>query len=334
MRFPPLKKLAGLISLVIVCSLFSLSDLRAQATGSTAAAPSSGTSTSADSSGASTQYLQKIEENTRGVLDRLNNIPTYLGDLGVLIRAWVTADDSDTTANLQANFTELSTLLNNQAAGQDTLLVKTNTDLLNNDVGSVYNANNDANNAIIINNKNLPYANDLVYSTLIGKPYFSSDPRKRSGGSSTIDPPYNYIRNASGINLYHPFPATNWQGSTDDLSRYQNYYNIVMAAESFGAYVLSRQYADAGQMNTLQTKLITQASDPSKWFAQVASENIGFVLRQILLYESQMFIMLTQLVQTQREAVTAQIMTNTILIGNNQLSEGLMISNAKLGTPQ
>jgi hypothetical protein len=246
-------------------------------------------------------------------------------------------DKSPSTGTMQKNFTDVGNLITKNIDIKTDLQLQLNADLLNNDGNNVFNTNTKGNSSppSIANPTNLWYANDLVYSTLLGKPYYLQDPRLNQGQPpvTKIDSPYNYIKNASGLNIYHQIPGTNWRGSVGAVGRYQAYYNTVTAVESFNSYVLSQQYADGNLFNDYQKQLIAQATsstDPSKdWFAQIASENIGYVLRQILMYESQTFVLLTQMLQLQKQAVTAQAMTNTLLIAVNQSNENLMVSNAK-----
>lgn len=281
--------------------------------------------------GASEGYLKQIAENTRGTLEQLNNLPTYFNGLGVLIKAWLDPDTSDTTAAMQSSFSQLGKLFSEQNSNQQTLLVKLNSDLLNNSQSGAFNMSFNVPSPMLSPAAlaaAIPYANDLVYSTLLNKPFIPKDPREK-GKSGSVDMAYNYIRNASGINFYHPAPGGNWTGSDAAQSRYQNYYNTVMAAESFNSYILSQQYVDRGQLSELQQQLITQATDSKTWFAVVASENIGFVLRQILMYESQMFVLLAKIFETQKQGVAAQTMTNSLLIAANQLNENMLVSNAQ-----
>ena len=248
---------------------------------------------------ATENYLRAIRDNTNNILKRVNNLPTYLTALSEFMIAWMSPDDSDTTASIQANFTQLGNLLIQSATTQNTLQAQLNTDLLANTTKAT-----------------LPSANDLVYSSILGSPFYTPDHRGKG-----VVPQYNYIKNAAGINMTHMLPAPGWHGPLDAQKRYMNYYNSVMAVQSYGGYILSSLYADGNQFNTLQSTLITQASDPQNWFAQVASENIGWVLRQILMYQSQSFVLLSQLVQTQKQMVAAEVMNNTATIasGNNEI---------------
>src|SRR3990167_5604512 len=53
-------------------------------------------------------YLAAIAEYTYGTLKAVNNLPTYLNSLTALAMGWLSPDESDATANLQANFSTLT----------------------------------------------------------------------------------------------------------------------------------------------------------------------------------------------------------------------------------
>ncbi|MBV9575049.1 MAG: hypothetical protein JO149_00300 [Gammaproteobacteria bacterium] len=294
MRLHYLKKFFILLGAASLVSLVSMSNVKA------------------DTTPPNPDYLALIEQHTNNILQRVNDLPTYLQNLAQMAIAFTTPDTSDTTAKIQGNFTQLGNLLNQNLTTQITMQQQLNADLLGPNTTRT----------------TMPYANDLIYSTVLGQPFFPTDPRNPPGKTPTTNPIYNYIKNSSGIGISHLQPST-WNGPLLEQQKYQNYYNTVMAIESFNAFVLSNQYADGGQLNNLQQTLIAQATDPQNWLGQVASENIGFVLRQILLYQSQMFVLLTQLVQTEKQIATAAVMTNSLLILNNQQNENMLITKAQ-----
>lgn len=277
----------------------------------------------------SDDYLKIIAQNTTDMLSKLDKIPELINGLSEMVLAWITpmtSDNSPPLQNMQTSITQLGDLIVQGQTKQQSMLMPTNFDLLNNDGTNVYNSNNGtANTAQSMSNLN--YANDLTYSTMLGMPVFARDPRNKAG-AQPVNSAYNYIKNAAGLNIYHPIPNPSWKEGKSK-KRYQNYFNTVMAVESFDSYILSNQLADGNQLNELQKTLVNQASDPSAWIAQVASEKIGFVLRQILLYQSQLFILMTQMVQSEKQMVTAQAMTNSLLIAINQINENTMIANAQ-----
>jgi len=310
MRFNEVKKVFVLLGVVVMVSISSITPLRAQTASNDIAA-----------------ILNQI-------LARVNTLPASLVKLGAFIDAWMNPDTSTPTTTMQQSFTQLGNLLTQDMNTQASLQSSLNASLLNNDGSNVYNSNQTGSTASISQNPasttNLQYANDLVYSSLLDTPFFPKDPRAGGspGANKKIDSSLNYILNASGLNIYHIRPA-GFTGTPASQIRYQGFYNTIMAATSFNGYVLSNVYADKNQFTTLQQTLIQQATDPTKWFAQVSSESIGFVLRQLLLYQSQVFVLLTQMLQLQKQMITAQAMNTAVLIAVNQTNENMMASNAK-----
>ena len=293
MRLSHIKKFILLLGAASTISFFSITNSHAQ--------------------GAVEVLLQQIAQNTYNILQNVNNLPAYLATSGQLILAWLSPDNSSATASLQQSFSQLGLVLNQDLQAQLSLQPQLNATLLGPSA----------------NKTNLYYANDLVYSTLLGEPVFSPDPRSQANKNAKVNAVFNYIKNASAINIQHMIPVPSWQGTQENQTIYQNYYDTVLTISSFNGYALSNLYSQGNQLNTLQTSLISQATNSKTWFAQVASENIGIVLRQILLFESQTFVLLSQLVQTQQQLLTAQVMTNTLLISANQPAEDLMVSRAR-----
>jgi len=312
MRFMNIKKIAILCTAASIVSLTYIPSVIAQ--------------------GDASVYLQQIADNTKKTAANLENIPTFLQNIGRFIDAWMNPDDSDATITMQKNFTELGNLFTSTVDKQKALQASLNSSLLNNEKGrNVFKVNSgDPITLGIATKTTLAYANDLVYSTLLNNPFFPDDSRK----AKKVDPALNYIKNASGMNIYHVLPEGSWQGKEEAQIRYQSFFNVVNAVESFNSYVLSNQYEERNQFNDAQTKLIAQASDPTTWFTKVGSENIGFVLRQLLIYQSQIFILLTESLKLQKQMVTAQVMTNTLLIATNQTNENMMLSYAMGERPQ
>lgn len=314
MRFNEVKKILVLMVVAITISISCIFPLRAQTASNNIAA-----------------ILNQI-------LQRVNNLPASLVSLGAFMSAWMDPDTSPPTSAMQQSFTQLGSLITQNSTTQDSLQTSLNAKLLNNDGSNVYNANNTGGMASISKDPATPtslkYANDLVYSSLLDAPFFAKDPRagEAPGENKKIDSSLNYILNAGGLNLYHKRPGGG-QGSAESKTRYQGFYNTIMAATSFNGYVLSNVYADKSQFTTLQQALIKQATDPKDWFAQVSSENIGFVLRQLLLYQSQIFVLLTQSLQLQKQMVAAQAMNTSVLIAVNQLNENTMASSARGENP-
>jgi hypothetical protein len=276
--------------------------------------------------------LAQIAANTAGILTNVNNLPNYMQSLGNYIISWMTNDTSSTTQQMQGSFANIGGAIVQDSTTQTALQAQlTATQFSPPPPASPLtpaNLSAPANSPNSILNS-LPNINDLAFATMLGKPPSPKAP-------NVAKSPYNYIVNASGITLPHAMPGMNWQGTLTNQIKYRNYYNTLMSIESFNAYVLSSQYAEAQSGNALttaQNTLVSQASS-STWIAQIATEELGKVLRQILMFESQSYVLLTQLVQTQKQMLAAQVMTNSILIASLQNTESLLVSNAQGIPPQ
>jgi len=263
---------------------------------------SSGLAGSSPNPSASETYLQQILAN-------VNNLPIYLTQLTVMALSWLAPDNSNTTAALQNSFT---TLFNQKLQNVQTQLASQQK-FLSDFLGNPTSQTN-------------PNANDITYPTLLNQPYFNPDPR------SNVDPAYNYTQYAAGLNMRHSKPLPNWVPDKQHpgIAMYTNYYNTTSAVQTYNGYILSELYADAQNKNLpkqTQDSLIQQASN-SQWFTQIASENLGIVLRQILLYNSQTYVLLAQLLETQKKLLASQVMNNALLIAVNLEAENRIYSKA------
>lgn len=253
---------------------------------------------------ASDSYLYYIMQYTYGTLQSLNDISAKL----------FKQDDSDATSQLQSNFASLGNTIVQNYNMQNSYQAQLTADLFGQDI-KTFGGDKPAVLNVIGN------INDLAYSTMLGLPPVPKAPSL----------PLNYIKNAGGLTLVHTIPNPNWQGTDEDVKRYQNYYNTIMAVESFNGYVLSNQYAEYQNGNTFtttQNNLISQASN-SDWISKIATEDLGIVLRQLLMFESQNYVLTTQLLQTQKQLLAAQVMTNALTIMTQQNAEDLLVSNAQ-----
>ncbi|RDI41684.1 hypothetical protein [Aquicella lusitana] len=309
-----LKKMAALIVSAIAISIFCFAPIRAQedTTTTTPDAPAEGQT--------SEYYLSLIAQYTYLILGKINgDISTYLKNISDMAVSWNTQDNSTESSQLQQTLTSYGNSITTVSQAQTALQTQILTDLFGPTVTS----------------ENLNYANDLVYQSLYGVRRFDPDPRRKPDGSpANVDSAYNYIKTASGFNIRHPLPPLGGP-DPDAISRYFANYSTVMAAESFNSYVLSGLYEESrngGPLNQLQTSLVQQATQ-SSWFTAIGGENLGIVLRQILMFESQAYVLMTQLLQTQKQQLAAQTLTNTLLILNNEDKEKQLYSKAT-GTRQ
>lgn len=255
----------------------------------------------------SQNYLKQIQDYTRQILEKLNNSPLQINEF---IQSWLAKDKSDFTKSAQTDFATLGNQINQAQAAQydNHYMSRLNQSLLY--------QNNKAPDS-----KAIPYANDLVYSSLFNIPIIP-EPRK------SVDSPYNYLGNLSGIFIPHKIPNLNWskQNNEDNsIEKYFSYYSTVIAAESFDASVLARLYAsdkNPQESEKLKTRmnLVKKASDPN-WFTQIANQELGIVLRQMLLFQAQTYVLLTDLLDTQKQILTAQVIQNSLQIQNGQQTE-------------
>lgn len=277
-------------------------------------------------------YLYWIMVYTNGILQQVNNLPNYLSGLGQYIISWMTQDNSSSTTTMQQTFATIGSQLANdvtlELAQQPQLtaalfsppppapaLTTANLSAPSNVQSSILNL--------------LPNINELTYSSLLGQPPSPKAPNV-SGA------PFSYIKNASGLTLLHTMPNPGWRGTQVDQYRYSSVYNTIMSIASYNAYVLSNQMVEAQQglpLSNAQISLINQASS-SGWSAQVATEELGKVLRQLLLFQSQSYVLISDMIRTQKQLLNAQVMTNALLILQNQNNETLLVAKAQGVKPQ
>lgn len=309
MRFDGIKKVSILVASSLLVSIANI------------------TNTYAENEG----VLQQIAINTQNILQRVNDLPMILA---AFIADLTAADESDQTAQMQGSFVSLGNVINEGLGKQNdtSTQMQLTAELFSPPppaskitVADLTAPPNNQNSILKI----LPNVNDLSYLTIMGSPPSPKAP-------NVAQAPYNYILNSSGISLLHTMPNLNWQGALVDQLRYSNYYNTVMAIESYNGYILSQLSAEAQSGNALtksQQDLIQKASS-SDWLQQVSSEKMGIVFRQILMFQSQTYVLLSQLIQTQKQLLTAQAMTNTLLVTSMQVAEPTLVSRAQGVNPQ
>ncbi len=256
------------------------------------------------------KYVFYVSESAKSIDDKLTMALIYLNEWLITPDA---NDKNDKTAELQANFSNYTNTALNTTSINNELQKDLTQDFLGSNVTTV----------------SAPYANDLTYQTLLGFPFFNPDPRNQSQNPK-IDAARNYIKNTAGLNIQHILPQDNWKGSDAAKQKYQNFYNTVASIQTFNIHVLGEIYSDyknGGAASAQQASLIQQASN-SGWFSTIASEHIGLVLRQILMYNSQLLVVATQMLQTQKEMLAAQAMTNSLLVLGNQFNENNLLGQA------
>lgn len=269
--------------------------------------------------------LAAIKSDTDKILVAVNDLPTAISTLIAYCLNWTDPDKTDQTASLQSGFANLENVVANGQTAKNTIQANLVKDFL-----AASQITMSANGQTSVQYLGV---NDIIFQSLLADPKNMGLPINVGSvkeDSNTIA--YHYVKNASGIMINHIIPKPTWDSSDPGpKGQYTNYYNAVNAVQTFNGYVLSQLYADSLSNNQLtkeQNALMQQASDSSNWFAKVASENIGVVLRQILMYNSQEYVLMVQLLQTQRQQLAEQAMSNTLLIIGNKFTESQLLTNA------
>jgi hypothetical protein len=262
-------------------------------------------------------YLRNIQDYTNSILSAVNNIPAYLAQITQMAASFMASDNSGDPIDWSSNWTNQQNLLvtlNSNAVSSEANQYTLQQTLLTNFFGSNH----------VTASPPVPYnLNDISYTTLLGQPLASSDPRSE-------DFAMNYLVNASGLGIPLEVPDDSWSGEKDYKLNYKKFYNATTSVQTYNAFVLSRLYQESKTTNQNATRmqLIAQSGN-SDWFSAIISNDLGWVLRQILLYNSQMFLLLDQLVQSQRQMAASLAMTNTLLIISNQFQGKFLLDKAK-----
>lgn len=263
----------------------------------------------------SEDYLKEIRDTLVLNIDKL---PLYLNQITKMALSWLAPDDSTATATLQ---NQLATLANAKLENNQTHLESQESFI------NFFNPVPKPSVPDVAYQLRKKAADDVTYQTLL-----------RPASPDTAyqnDSIFNYTLYASGLNIKHLQPEIYWRDNPS-IKLYKNYYNTTSAVQTYNGYILSELYASSKNGNKIkqtQDQLVQQASS-SDWFTQIASENMGVVLRQILLYNSQMYVMMTQLLDIQQKLLTAQTMNNALLIAVNQENESRLYNKAAGNRPE
>lgn len=259
-------------------------------------------------------YLQQIASNTYNILTKVNALPVMLQSLTTMGLSMIAKDDSDETANIQQDFSKLGSALIYQTVAQKAYQQQLMADILGVQVSQF---TSPAQSPKILDD--LPYVNDLSFATLL-----NSAPAPAGGKT-----PFNYIRYISGTTISHPVPTSTWQGKEKDIKSYTDYFKVVTSIQSYNSYLLSSLIVESlNPITPTEDKLMQQASN-SDWIADIATQEIGKVLRQILMYESQNYVLNVSLRKAMQQMVAAQAMSNSLLIINNRSYENELVRKAK-----
>lgn len=303
-----LQKLIALAAMAIAFISFSFAPVKADT--------ATDTSTCSDS----TTCLQYITQNTYNILQKVNTLPDFFTTISTYFDNLISSDASDTTSQMIPNFTQVGNAIitANNTATDASNAIQMSALTINSPIAD-FSSIGGAKPTVL--NK-VPNINEISYSTMLGLPPVSTN------GANTD--PTLYLKNAAGLNYPHIQPQDGWQGVAT-LPKYKAYYNTIMATESFNSFVLNRlmnENTNGSQYNAYQNTLVSQATG-STWLTSIGSEEIGKVIRQILLYQSQSYVLMSQIAQTQKDILTALVLANTLQIQGNQDKESALVTKAQ-----
>ena len=72
-----------------------------------------------------------------------------------------------------------------------------------------------------------------------------------------------------------------------------------------------------------------ESSDMAPDLSSVIANDLGWVLRQILLFSSQTYVLMDQLLQTQKQMLATLAMTNTLLVANSNYQASILSNKAQ-----
>jgi len=268
------------------------------------------------------QQVQDVsaENSLTSILAIVNQLPTYLKGVANMAVTFLASDDqSSDPVNWSTNWTNEQTWLSGLSTNALTNQANQIT-LQQSLLSSFFGAAN-------ISAGNPQNLNDISFTTLLGQPLLSPDPR--SGVNASL----NYLTNASSLGVSYTTPSAGWRGTQQAQKNYIGFYNTITAVQTYNAYVLSGLYEDSQTLsndNSLRSQLITQSSN-ADWFTSVITNDLGWVLRQILLFSSQTYILMDQLLQTQKQMLATLAMTNSLLVANSGFQASSLLSKAQGG---
>jgi len=248
--------------------------------------------------------LNAIKSDTGQILVGIQNLPTYLNiylaPLLLYANSWLSKDDQPNglLATYQAAVaTKNKEEMQNFRMQDNAVYEFTKTFLMN---GSI-----EASNATLPDN-----ANRLSSTILIGKGQ-KIDPNsdQKSRPEELVK---DYVRNLTGANYAFSQPPQTPSGKTPP--NYTFFYHSIAAIQSFGNRILSKLLVVPDKNGQSQREFLMNQASSSSWFKNIGEEDLGLVLRHILMYDSQIYVQLMKLEKLQQDHVAAQAMTNTLLI--------------------
>ncbi len=275
--------------------------------------------------------LQQIKLNTDNILSTLNQSPAYLSafiaEITKMAKSWnaveSSQDDDIIIGTNQGPFGQLYSAFNNNLTTQLSAGQALTQQYLT--ASSQKTSGNTAD----------PYSQDaLSYSIVLGSMLTKSNPMGNNTAYNTAkknqaQSMQSYIKYASGTNNWLPQAPG---AGTPANARYQNFFYTLSAVQSYVAYVLS-DLPNQQTTTPLFQQLIQQASDPKlNFFGKIAKEPLGPILRQILMYNAQTFVLMARILKVQQEQLASLAMTNTLLIMSVSNTAGQQLYQRALQT--
>lgn len=163
----------------------------------------------------------------------------------------------------------------------------------------------------------VPTLNNVTYTNAIGLPPIL--------GEKSKDPAWveSFIQSASGSTLYHQKIPKVSPNITNLQKSYLDYFNLTYAVQSFNNYVMSKYLLKGDETNQQQSALYRKASN-TDYLSSIATAPIGHVLRDILLFQSQNYVMTSKLLEVQKEILMSNVMTNALYIAANTQNESAL----------
>lgn len=291
-------------------------------------------------------------ENTKGILATINTFPDIYGKMVAMLLKLTQADNGEAkdengekvespTPKLIEKFTTYDTAIMSMGKSTDdknsaamkqfekTAFVDANPDAVAKDASGQPIIDPKTGQPKIEDYKGIN-KDELSYSNVVKKAEQGEDAAKREKQV------LSYITTVSGLNLYHKTQG-DFRGGKQEAEAYKRFVNTMLAAETYNSYMLAQMYTKYQQKDALdeageaQKQLVEQAKD-SDWFTKVGSEPISFVIRQLLLYTSQLLVVQSQMITIQQknhqEMMISQGVSNTLLMLIGQYSENQLLRSA------
>ena len=239
-------------------------------------------------------FLSQIDGGVYAILNVLNQSPAYIQVITQMAQSFVSTNDPGNFISTdQAAFSAAQS----NSAGQIGAQFAVSYNLMNQYLLA---GSSNPNAAALPSN-----ANELFYQILWGATLPNTSTPKNMLASQQ-----NYIANLSGAGIQLPQPNPSWS-PTQATQNYTNFYNTIAAAFSYNSFILAGLMNDKNNYTT-NTTLANMASS-SSWFSDISTEPLGMVMRQILMFSSQIYVAVQQSILIQQQMLIELASLNTII---------------------